>query len=400
MAEETTIRRLRLGWYSSTVDEMMRQLRNLTPTEKIHLILSFRNHDGFRFSETVELRELILEKKSNIHRLVVVDGFDFLIQFLLANNGETKHFDFTNCFDTRERLQLEQATELSNAIRSNNNGTIKSFMFTVRCDSQDVFQRVWDAVLTTGVQDIELNLVIPKNNNNDKSGGDNIDFSNISTNTSLKELTVLDINLCGTNLFHSIKGNTTVEKLIVSTQDVDAYHDNKGKKTFLEMLLENTTFLHVELKDGHFNRILREEISIHTTLNQIWKRLIIVKQKERMATATAATAAAISTTTTNVTATTATDDDDDATVERRREQGNNDDEVEKDKKIAEEKKMMRKKKEMNLWLKTFEKKPVICNELIYLFLTENADMYSNNGILTVLERVERKKKRQKECYMI
>jgi len=110
-------------------------------------------------------------------------------------------------------------------------------------------------------------------------------------------------------------------------------------------------------------------------------------ESERKNISTTATVAAIRTTATNVAITVA--------VERRREQDNNIHEVEKIKKIEEKKKMIKKKKEMNLWLKTFEKKPVICNELIYLFLTENADMYNTNGTSSMVVEEKRKRKRYK-----
>ena len=305
----------------------------------------------------------------------------------MANNGKTKHFLF---WDTRSiKIQSDQATVLANAIRSNDkNGKIGSFLFSGCCDSREVFQPVWDAILATDVRDLKLFLEIPQNNKEGKSGGDNLDFSNISTNKSLKKLH-FGSTLYGTNLFDSIKGNKTVEKLTIISRYGDENFNDRRKRAFIEMLSQNTTLINVELRVDRYNNILREEINIHTTLNQIWKRLIIVKRKERMV-AVAATAVMI-TTATNVAITAG----DYATVERRREQDNNNDEVEKDKKIAEEKKMMKKKKEMNLWLQTFEKKPVICNELIYLFLTENADMYNNTGTSTILNGEERKRKRQK-----
>jgi len=356
MAEEITIRKIILSphRHNSTVDNVIRLLRDLTPTEKIHLVLEFMNINGFRFSETVELRELILQKKSNIHHLEVFDCLEFFIQFLLANNGETTHFLYS-C-TTIVSMHLEKATKLSNAIRSNNNnnGNIESFIFSGFCDSSQVFQPVWDALLlTTGVQ--ELKLFIHFLENNDVNGGNNIDFSNISTNTSLKELEV-GSTLCGTNLFESIKGNTTVEKLTISSQyGAENNFDKSGKKAFLEMLVNNTTLRQVELKDKNGNPLLREEINIHTTVNQVWQRLLIIKRKERMADATAA---AISTTTPNVAIIITVDDT-----------------VEKNKKMAEEKKMMKKKKEMLFYLKTFHK-PLMRNELIFSYLTENADMYN------------------------
>jgi len=200
---------------------------------------------------------------------------------------------------------------------------IESFHFSGYCGrGREVFQPVWDTLLTTRVR--ELLMFFPFSESNNVNGGNNLDFSNISTNTSLKELTVVATTLCGTNLFDSIKGNTTLEKLIVRPpRSCEANLNDSGKKALIEMLFENTTLIQVELKDGHSNQILQEEIDIPLKLNRMWKRLIIVKDKERMAAATAAATALC--TTTNVTA---TNDDDDATVERKREQDNNVDEVE------------------------------------------------------------------------
>jgi len=388
MAEETTIiREIYLGPFhgSSTIDEVIRMLRGLIPTKKIHLTLMFMNIEGFRFSETVELRELAFEKKSQIHRLDVYNELNFFVPFLLADNGETKHFTYWEL--SAINMQLDQVTGLSNAIRTNN---IESFNFTGCCKSSEVFQPVWDALLTTNVQNIKLSLEFSKNNE-ERSGSNKFDFSNISTNTSLKELK-LEITLYGTNLFDSIKGNTTIEILEIRSQQGDANFNISEKKAFIEMLFQNTTLIHVELRDGNFYHILQEEIDIHTTLNRMWKRLIIVRRKERIA---AAATVAIYTPTTTVAFTTATDGD--VTVGRRK-QKNNVDEVEKNKKIEEETKMRKKKREMNLWLKTFEKKAVLCNELIYLFLTENAgDRYNNNETSSIVFGEQRKKKRKKKC---
>ena len=84
MAEEETtiIREITFGLTNSTVDEVIRLLRDMTQTDKIHLTLYLMKYDGFRFSETVELRELVLQKNSDILHLEVHDCFDFLVHFL------------------------------------------------------------------------------------------------------------------------------------------------------------------------------------------------------------------------------------------------------------------------------------------------------------------------------
>ena len=378
MVENTIIRRISFDRYFPSVDNLITLLRDLKPTEKIHLTLVFMNRAGFRFSETVELRELILQKNSNIHHLVVFNCFEFLIQFLLANNGETKHFSYFGLIK-RVPIQLERGNRLSDAMRSNN---IESFAFSGRCNSSEVFQPVLDALLATRVQDLELDFEFLENN--DVNGGNNIDFSSISTNTSLKELKV-DAPLDMTHLFDSMKGNKTVEKLVVNNRMVANFRD-KEKLAFNEMLRKNCTLL-----DVTFNiciiPIIQEQVNIFTKLNWMWIRYKIVKLKERIA---AAATAAISTTTITTVATTI----DNATVKRRTEEDNAE-KVENNKKIEEEKKTMKKKKEINLWLKTFEKKPAICNEFIYLFLTENADMYNNNVAPSKVVSEKKKKKRQK-----
>jgi len=84
MAEETTtIRQIILGqcMVGSTINRVIRLLRDLAPTEEIYLALMFTNNDGFRLSEAVELRELVLEKKSQIQHLEVYNCFEIFVKF-------------------------------------------------------------------------------------------------------------------------------------------------------------------------------------------------------------------------------------------------------------------------------------------------------------------------------
>jgi len=108
-------------------------------------------------------------------------------------------------------MSLERASELALALRSTQN-IIKKFELKEKIANLVVLQPIWDAIRDAGVQDLQLRLQISKpenddasttsnnsnsssiseiiwNNNNHQGYHKNIDFSNISTNTTtLKRL--------------------------------------------------------------------------------------------------------------------------------------------------------------------------------------------------------------------
>jgi len=344
----------------------------------------------------------------------------------------TKHYEYVNMNHNADDIvlpmQFECANRLANAIRmrtsnsnnnSTNNNTIERFSLTDTFCTAKAFQSVWNALLhsngndttttttttTGGIQDLKLVIGFSLENNNVTDGNINdiYSFSNLSNNTTLRRLDLrFDFHLYNhsspvstimgremTTIFDSIKYNRTLEKL-----HLNLYHGvlpKHERMLFTEMLHINSSLVDVKIFNG-YNYHLCKEITRETTINRIWKRYMKIKREEKKRTALVRNAVATAlmirkdtnsssnnNTPTNVATATATaadgdgDGDGDSNnieVRRRLKQ-----QQEKKKKIEEEKKMMKKKKEMLFYLKTFHK-PLMRNELIFSYLTENADMYN------------------------
>jgi len=214
-----------------------------------------------------------------------------------------------------------------------------------------------------------------KESNNDDGG---IDFSKLSTNTSVNKLRLRlksKSDLIRTNLFESIKVNQTLKKLHLNFYGM--VFQERERTSFIEMLRENITLIEVLVPVKDLDR----EIGIQTELNRMWKRFIR-KREERVAATTATTVAAatpaINNTYNNVVPATIVNAT--VVVVNEREQQQDDDEEEEEnnngkKKIEEEVKMEKKKEEICIYLEIF-KKPLMRNEIIFSYLTQNADMYN------------------------
>ena len=101
-----------------TKEDLILSLRAVkTSNEKIIVKLGcYADNHGFRFSDTLELRELISGMKINIHELIFShDGkdndeyllyFNYFVTYVETNNGETKNFVYWNNSNTTTNLFL------------------------------------------------------------------------------------------------------------------------------------------------------------------------------------------------------------------------------------------------------------------------------------------------------
>ena len=368
-------------YLESPIEERLRLLRAVsTSHEKINLklwSLNHHNHD-FRFSETVELRELILGMKSNIYHLDFCNGwqndrneylqyFNYFVNYLRTNRGKTQNFSYWNKDYTLFSMSLEQGKQLANAIKnnnnnSNNNNAINNFRF---CDSNlnfVAFQPVLDAILDSGVQ--KLDLRIHGNDNININNNNNINFTALSTNISIRELYVIKFRMSPQDrmiFYDAIKINKTLGKLKYNLHRDDVLEETE-KNSFKAMLQGNITLTNITLCSymGYNNQLvqdtayddLREKIVIHTELNRMWNRYKIMIREAKVTAVAAAAATAAATSNyilTNV--------------------------EEKNKKIQEEHKMVKKKEEMVICLKIFDSKPLIRNELLFSYLKNHTDQY-------------------------
>ena len=322
-------------------------------------------------------------------------------------------------------MSLEQGHELANAIKnnnnnSNNNSAIENFQFYDINLNFVAFQPVLDAILDSRVRKLELrthknNIINNKNNN--------INFTALSTNISMRELEI-DGNKVSPQdrmiLYDAIKINKTVEKLNFLFHLHDVLEETE-KNSFKAMLRVNITLTDITLFSyldhnkfipGAVYDDIKKEIVIHTQLNRMWKRYkIMIREKE--ATAAATIAVTTNTISTNIAANVV------GNIERQQDVGigNNligDDQcdivlpsfdefatkqtviyprivtsslfvadtmVDVSTIIAtiareqNEQKMVKKKEEMVLCLQIFDPKPLIRNELLFTYLKNHTDQY-------------------------
>ena len=267
--------------------------------------------------DAFEMRELIIDKKRNIHCLEVKNHctrhsrqlryFHFFVKFILANNnGETPHFKYWTSAGT---MWFQCANQLANAIQSNNHGHIESFSLTDEFFNLKTFQPIWDAVLHSGVRELGLRLRLPDSIFYKHNHKNNIlDFSNLRTNTSLKELIFYpDLQqepmvgkfLAQTNLFDSIRVNKGIEKLRFN---FDSFLlEKKDIQLFQTTMRKNYTLVNVKVNSSINQQLVQEKIRTETTTNQKWKRYLVKRSLKTSSVATATTATTTATTATTTT---------------------------------------------------------------------------------------------------
>ena len=378
--------------------------------KKIHLEIYIVDHGyngghpedvayAFNSNDILELEDLLLDKKSCIHLLEIesfyqIDPFrifKLLVRIIEENNGEIKEFIYED--HVEEDLSVALAIQLCDALRSNNNNTnnnntnnnntnndvtIESFTFGQVFQNFEGLQHVWNALLETGVERLYLNSVVSKND----LSNDNMDFSNLVSDITLKELDLWiyqnqpNTKLAGTNIFESIMFNNTLEKFYIQNYGNDLFLENRVIPTYKEMLHKNSTLIDVRLDWTKFPIDLKKESDTHTEINRKWKRYKSIKREEENSNTTSATAA-----------TAATINDIDTTivvntiVEKKQKI-----QEQREKKIQEETKMKKKKEELLICLNEFHGKPVINNELIFSYLTNHSNSYTEDQLS--IKRVE------------
>ena len=169
-------------------------------------------------------------------------------------------------------------------MNNNNNDAIDSFHFRDSTIKPVTFQPLWTALLDSGVRKIRFG------NNCDADPSINynnikLDFTDMETNTSLKELDLGEYNMREDdyrNLFHSMKKNKGLERLKLKYYTYQ-YLSTQMKTLFEEMICESTTLLDCRFYRPGRPRNERDPvfqmIQFQMKLNRMWKRYIIMKHE-------------------------------------------------------------------------------------------------------------------------
>ena len=207
-------------------------------------------------------------------------------------------------------LSLEHAIKLSDALRLNNidngNSQIERFSLADNFYNVESFQIIWNTILVTSVPCIELsptfleNRVLENrddggdNNNNNNINNNNINFTGLSTNTSMTRLTFFGFGMSlqnWRNLFISMKGNTGLERLYIGNRTYRSQlHNTEIVACFEEMLRKNITLIDVDaLFDNDDNEPIcinmNTVITIETKLNRKWNQYLMKRKEEEEKTA-------------------------------------------------------------------------------------------------------------------
>jgi len=379
-----------------------RKTYNETTPICLHLILDDNNVNYEKFNETVQMRTAIHENRNQMKQFTLLNfckdpkeylkWFTFFITFLQTDRCEIKLFGYyTNIEESDNIFSLQHAIQFTNAIQLNNNnrnGPIESFTLGGIFNNTEAFQRTWNSLLETGVEELHLFIKFSRDQS-DNDDNTNMNFTSLFTNTSLKVLYInrFDMSPQGwRNLFNSIKINRGLEELHLQSFSDYTVLSKRDKRLFKEMICENITLLVCEIQMVREQSLvdqteINKMIKAHTKRNLYWKKYKIMKREQKAAAAIAAAAAINNSnngTNNQKNIADADVDTDTAVIDLGVDSNNiilaeiNMAQDESEKKIREEKKM---KKEIVFWWKTFDTKPMIQNELIYTYLTENTNWY-------------------------
>jgi len=281
--------------------------------DKIRLLLHFNFNDRARFDSSLEMKNKVFENLIHIKSLQFkncytthIGGIDngqmnehrkcfiFFTRIVQESNGAIQHFDY---YDDHGNYSIDEFNHLATAIRSNKNGHIESFKVDIGDNMNiDLFQPLWNALLDTGIQKVNLNVSfhdqaideIVDATDNGPYGIYRINnlnlFSRLSTNKSLTELTLDSdqhmLRQDWRDLFNSIKPNTGLEKLTLPNFISHVFNDDEEERWFTEMLHMNTSLTDVTIAN-YDSPDLQTEIKTETDLNRMWKQCIVVSDIER-----------------------------------------------------------------------------------------------------------------------
>jgi len=287
-----------------------RKTHNLSTPIDVTLYCHDKRHDhndDEEFSETAEMRTAMLENIVHINRFGIfnyckkrnenLSWFNYLLQFIQTDHGGTKydveyHHPLSGLHGSVNHLSLEHAIKLSDALllnmndHDNDNSHIEKFSLAYNFCNVEAFQTIFNAVLETGVPYIKLRPKFLESRDGGNTNNNNINFTGLSTNMSVKQL---DFNGFGMlqqnwrNLFISIKGNTGLEKLHIDCRSHRSSLNNaETVACFKEMLRKNITLIDVEaLFDDDNEQIgINNVITIKTKFNRKWNQYLMKRKEE------------------------------------------------------------------------------------------------------------------------
>ena len=237
------------------------------------------NYQLFRFDATADMQNEAIAYSRHIKTIGIYNRctqqeehsrcFTFYTKIVQGIIGNGKHLVY-NSF--KFEFELEQAHQLANALRSNNN------------NNGAIEIPLWNALLDSGVRKIAFWNTDRANNLLDNTT--TIDFTGIETNKSLTQLFLKGYRMREgdyRNLFHSMKKNKGLEKLELNYNTYKELPE-KVKRLFEEMMCENITLLdcilHISMGRDEQDQIF-EVIQGHMKLNCMWKRYIMKREREK-----------------------------------------------------------------------------------------------------------------------
>ena len=260
---------------------------------------------GERFSETVAMRTAILENvdlcidfalfNSCTERNDYSAWFKWFLKFM-DHQREIKHLAYIDMRpDSFGRSwSVGDGNEFANALKlTNNDGHIKSFALAANFNTIEAFQPTWNALLDTGVEDLDLAVDIL--DHNDDASIHYVDFTRLSTNTTLKNLEVNVFLNSSNEFFETMKMNKGIEKLMISFGGT-LLHKQEMVARFKKMLCANSTLINVQaiiangdINYNHLQQNIDNVITIETKFNRLWKQYLKKRKEEEERNASAIT---------------------------------------------------------------------------------------------------------------
>ena len=246
MADEVAPLLVQYGIDEFTSAEVIEEINEcISHNEQMVLVLDFpardedldegeddENYELFKFDATDEMQNTIAKNSRLIKTITVFNGsndkdehircFNFFIRIIQGLIGNGKHLTYVNDKEKMDALlfegvinQLAEAVLQSNN-NNNNNDAIESFHFDELNLNPGTVQPLLDALLDSGVRNISLwsyDFFAGRLSNNTNN---NINFTGMETNESLKELNLFHFDMQKEdywNLFHSIKKKQRIRKM-------------------------------------------------------------------------------------------------------------------------------------------------------------------------------------------
>jgi len=268
---------------------------------------AINNNFLFRFDATEEMQNATVDNSMHIKEIAIdnpcnrkdehIRCFNFFTRIIQGIIGNGKHLRYAS-YNGSHEFNLEQANQLADALRTNNNNNnaIESFHFDDCTLTPVTFQLLWDPLLAIGVREITFlnyNRASPYYHHDNN----NINFMGMEANTSLKELDLKWYNMREEDyqsLFISMKVNKGVK--ILTLPYIDLFSKKRITRLFKEMMRENITLLDCRTGNNDEDRYrIFKMINFHTELNRMWNRYMMKRNADSTAVVATTGAAATDT---------------------------------------------------------------------------------------------------------